>query len=86
MERIERLQRNQRRNQLPNYTILEKHIIKIKEYKTNEDSNEQCSICLEYYEKDNIINELKCGHKYHKNCIDDWINDHDNCPLCRLSI
>ena len=87
INRMERLQRNQR-NQLPNYTILQKYIIKIKEYKLNEDLEEsdKCSICLENYKKNDIINVLKCGHKYHKNCIDDWINDNNNCPLCRLSL
>ena len=87
IERMERYQRNQI-NQLPNYTILQKYIIKIKEYKLNEDleESEKCSICLENYKKDNIINELKCGHKYHKDCIDDWIIDNNNCPLCRLSL
>ena len=87
IERMERYQRNQI-NQLPNYTIIQKHIIKIKEYKLNEEleESEKCSICLENYKKDNIINELKCGHKYHKDCIDDWINDNNNCPLCRLSL
>ena len=59
-----------------------------KEYKLNEDldKSDNCSICLENYNKDNIINVLKCGHKYHKDCIDDWINDNNNCPLCRLSL
>lgn len=81
-QRIYRLQRNQS-NRLP-----QKHIIKIKEYKLNEDldKSDNCSICLENYYKDNIINALKCGHKYHKDCIDDWINDNNNCPLCRLSL
>ena len=61
--------------------------IKIKEYKfVEESSSEICSICLDNYKKDDILNELKCGHKYHKTCIDDWIKNNNNCPLCRLSI
>jgi len=83
--RLNQININERiqRNQLP-----QKYIIKIKEYKLNEDLEESdnCSICLENYNKDNIINVLKCGHKYHKDCIDDWINDNNNCPLCRLSL
>jgi len=83
--RLNQININERihRNQIP-----QKYIIKIKEYKLNEDLEESdnCSICLENYNKDNIINVLKCGHKYHKDCIDDWINDNNNCPLCRLSL
>ena len=54
----------------------------------NPDSSleEQCSICLDNYIKEDILNELKCGHKYHNTCIDDWIKNNNNCPLCRLSI
>ena len=83
--RLNQININERihRNQIP-----QKYIIKIKEYKLNEDLEESdnCSICLENYNKDNIINVLKCGHKYHKDCIDDWINDNNKCPLCRLSL
>ena len=83
--RLNQININERihRNQIP-----QKYIIKIKEYKLNEDLEESdnCSICLENYNKDNIINVLKCGHKYHKDCIDYWINDNNNCPLCRLSL
>ena len=76
---------------LPNYTIIQNKIIKIKEYTFNnelksEDSDESCSICLENYKKNDTINILKCGHKYHEKCIDEWIGTSDNCPLCRLSI
>ena len=83
--RLNQININERihRNQIP-----QKYIIKIKKYKLNEDLEESdnCSICLENYNKDNIINVLKCGHKYHKDCIDDWINDNNKCPLCRLSL
>ena len=44
--------------------------------------NHHCLIVHNMY----ILNELKCGHKYHNTCIDDWIKNNNNCPLCRLSI
>lgn len=41
-----------------------------------------CSICL-----DNISNsdvkELRCNHKFHRNCINTWLQDNNTCPLCR---
>ena len=84
-------QSNNNMPDLPNYTIIQNKIIKIKEYTFNnelksEDSDESCSICLENYKKNDTINILKCGHKYHEKCIDEWISTSDNCPLCRLSI
>ena len=93
-QQLEQLNQNNRTNNmpnLPNYTIIQNKIIKIKEYTFNnelesENSEESCSICLENYKKNDTINILKCGHKYHEKCIDEWIEKSDNCPLCRLSI
>jgi len=81
-------QSNNNMPDLPNYTIIQNKIIKIKEYTFNGEleSEESCSICLENYKKNDTINILKCGHKYHEKCIDEWISTSDNCPLCRLSI
>ena len=75
-------------NDLPNYTVIQNKIIKIKEYEFNNEleHHDKCSICLEDYEENDIINVLKCGHKYHDKCIDEWIITNINCPLCRLSI
>ena len=75
---------------VPGYNTMEPQykIVKIKEHLFNDDeySSELCSICLDNYKKEDILNELKCGHKYHNTCIDDWIKNNNTCPLCRLSI
>lgn len=46
----------------------------------------ECPICLEQYTNNELF-YLECNHKYHKNCIYDWINKNINsditCPLCR---
>jgi len=84
---IELNNQNNQSNNTPNYTIIQNKIIKIKENKyILEESEEICSICLETYKKNDIMNILKCGHKYHDKCIDGWIETSHNCPLCRLSI
>ena len=44
--------------------------------------NEQCCICLE----EKILMETKCKHKFCNNCITEWTNKNNNCPLCRESI
>lgn len=49
--------------------------------------NDICSICLE-----NIINKevipnniilLQCGHRFHKDCINEWHKIKTDCPECR---
>ena len=37
----------------------------------------------------NIVTDeivTKCNHKFHKLCLDDWLNKHDRCPNCRENL
>ncbi|CAJ2652595.1 unnamed protein product [Trifolium pratense] len=44
----------------------------------------ECVICLSYIEKGEIGRKLpKCGHVFHVECIDMWLDSHCNCPICR---
>ena len=55
--------------------------INIEDIKENE-----CSICLEEYNRDKDIIKLKCNHEYHKECIKMWLNINKICPQCRGDI
>lgn len=49
-------------------------------------STDECSICLETFENKEIV-QFKCFHKYHTECINDWINRRNNninCPECGI--
>jgi len=50
------------------------------------DMYDECCICL-----DNLIdniNTIKCGHKFHKHCIETWFKTSNSvkCPLCQKKI
>lgn len=47
-----------------------------------------CHICVEYYEsKVTIIRELSCGHIFHPECIDEFLNEISSlCPICKKSM
>lgn len=49
-------------------------------------STDECSICLETFENKEIV-QFECFHKYHIECINDWINRRNNninCPECGI--
>lgn len=49
-----------------------------------ENEGETCSICLEAFTAGETIKRISvCQHRYHGSCIDPWIRDNNNCPLCR---
>lgn len=44
----------------------------------------ECVICLSPFEENEVGKSLtKCGHGFHVECIDMWLNSHSNCPVCR---
>jgi hypothetical protein len=47
---------------------------------------EECSICLEVFDKYSNVNKLKCGHIYHKICIIEWLSKDYSCPNCRIKL
>ena len=55
------------------------HIVINKEFENNE-----CIICLEPMIINDKVKILECGHMYHYDCINKWIEKKGeiNCPLC----
>jgi uncharacterized protein (DUF2225 family) len=37
-------------------------------------------------EEDDIVNELPCKHKFHKECILPWLQKTCSCPCCRFEL
>lgn len=50
------------------------------------DSEEECTICLDSLEKNNSVATLECGHEFHNCCIKDWMKIKKTCPICRKKI
>lgn len=44
----------------------------------------ECIICYEEFKERNTI-ILRCGHFFHIDCINQWFNYKDTCPICRKS-
>ncbi|CAM8984673.1 unnamed protein product [Rhodiola kirilowii] len=57
----------------------------------NEDSLDssfqECSVCLGEFKHNEKLRCLQdCSHLFHMDCIDVWLQNNGNCPLCRTSI
>lgn len=47
----------------------------------------ECAVCLnEFQEYEKLRKIPNCSHVFHIDCIDVWLQNNANCPLCRTSI
>ncbi|XP_060561849.1 RING finger protein 150-like isoform X1 [Ruditapes philippinarum] len=47
---------------------------------------DQCAVCIEPYKWNDVIRVLPCKHVFHKSCVDPWLLDQRNCPMCKMDI
>ncbi len=51
-----------------------------------------CTVCCDDYESGDALRVLKCGHKYHVECIDKWLLSSTDylrapaCPICSAAL
>jgi hypothetical protein len=58
----------------------------MKRVRTNMLTNNDCSICLEPLTQ-NVATALPCGHRFHKDCIVNWlVRSQGKCPNCKQRI
>ncbi|XP_051131167.1 E3 ubiquitin-protein ligase ATL42-like [Andrographis paniculata] len=47
----------------------------------------ECAVCLAKFEDVEVLRLLpKCKHAFHIDCIDQWLEKHSTCPLCRHKV
>lgn len=47
----------------------------------------ECAVCLNEFQEEEKLRVIpNCGHVFHIDCIDVWLQNNANCPLCRTSI
>lgn len=49
--------------------------------------DQECAVCLNEFEEDEKIRLIPfCGHFFHVDCIDVWLQNNASCPVCRTSV
>ena len=78
--------------QLSRTALLSKTVLII--YNKNKNTQETtyqnydvCAVCLEKFQDGDQCRVLSgCKHVYHRFCIERWLGETQNCPVCRLSL
>ena len=57
-------------------------------YNENSSSGDDntCTICQDEFKNGDEIRTLPCFHKFHKDCIDKWLDRSSVCPICKKDI
>lgn len=54
----------------------------------DDDLSHICPICFELID-DNVnlrVRTLSCGHIFHNQCLEEWLNNNNTCPSCRQEL
>lgn len=52
----------------------------------SDSTRSSCSICLGDYKDSDVRRSLPgCHHVFHSKCVDQWLQMHPTCPVCRSS-
>ncbi|XP_030451080.1 putative RING-H2 finger protein ATL71 [Syzygium oleosum] len=52
----------------------------------SDSTRSSCSICLRNYKDSDVLRLLpECHHVFHRKCVDQWLQMHPTCPVCRSS-
>ncbi|CAH0475376.1 unnamed protein product [Peronospora belbahrii] len=66
-----------------NYQIRDQLGAEKKSEKDSEVCNTVCAVCCDEFELGEEVRALPCLHFYHRECIDQWLMCHRQCPICK---
>ena len=52
----------------------------------SERCRESCAICLDDMKTGQMVKALRCSHKFHEKCINNWLRQKLLCPLCKEKV
>ncbi|KAF2015869.1 ATP-dependent DNA helicase [Aaosphaeria arxii CBS 175.79] len=70
-------------SRLNGYKTKHNYLTNLRQENEQEDVKHECIICQDNFE---IGVLTSCGHKYCKECINQWWHQHRSCPLCKMRL
>jgi hypothetical protein len=68
-------------------TLNEEDKNNLKKYILEKNLEDKCSICIDCMISEQEIIELPCTHKYHSNCINEYLTNYSyKCPCCKKEV
>lgn len=69
-----------------NWLLIQSVIDRLSSYKFTNPSivyeQPECKLCFFKFEPNERVRLLPCLHRFHKECIDEWVRRHRSCPFC----
>ena len=59
---------------------------KITKEQMNMENKDKCPICLSEWNIGDVVGKLACGHEFGLDCLNKWLTEKRNCPLCREAL
>ncbi|XP_010553289.1 PREDICTED: LOW QUALITY PROTEIN: RING-H2 finger protein ATL33 [Tarenaya hassleriana] len=60
---------------------------KFKKESHSKEIGNECPVCLSVFADGEEVRQLStCKHAFHASCIEMWLADHSNCPICRATV
>ncbi|KAJ1960485.1 hypothetical protein IWQ62_004217, partial [Dispira parvispora] len=52
----------------------------------DKESPSTCAVCIDEFERGQLVRQLPCNHLFHLECIDEWLTEKSGvCPLCKFN-
>eukprot|EP00124_Ichthyophonus_hoferi_P002615 Ihof_evm3s186 gene=Ihof_evmTU3s186 len=86
-QRILLLSQNDRHGPPPasSNAIKRLHRFKAEKGDKNTDVNE-CVVCMEEFHEGEELVSMPCKHVFHETCLSPWLQQHNTCPTCRVTV
>lgn len=52
-------------------------------FNSEEESSEEYNLSINVKNASRNVLRTPCGHYFHENCLEIWLDDNESCPMCR---